>query len=361
MQFLDGRLIVSPSDLTGFLECEHLTQQELSAARGEIARPERDDPMLDMLSRRGLEHEGRYLDGFRGKGLTIAEFPFPDCPLPNREKAHADTVAAMQDGAHIIYQGTFFDGRWRCHPDFLIRVDRPSKLGDYSYEVADAKLARKAKAAAFVQCCVYSEQLAAVQGVDPEHLTLVLGNNTEEELRFKDYGAYYRSVKRRFEATIFSPVSPSPLGGMVGVGGYITYPDPVDHCRICRWIDVCELRRRQDDHLCLVAGMRRDQTRRLQLAGISTMAALAASPADPVHGINKDAFARLRQQAKLQIQRKAAGELTFEVLAPLGEHLGFQALPEPTPADLFFDMEGDPFVGDDGLEYLFGITDFETT
>src|ERR1700693_2199379 len=301
MQFLDGRLIVSPSDLTGFLECEHLTQQELSAARGEIARPERDDPMLDMLSRRGLEHEGRYLDGFRGKGLTIAEFPFPDCPLPNREKAHADTVAAMQDGAHIIYQGTFFDGRWRCHPDFLIRVDRPSKLGDYSYEVADAKLARKAKAAAFVQCCVYSEQLAAVQGVDPEHLTLVLGNNTEENLRFKDYGAYYRSVKRRFEETVF--LSPSPSGGGQG-GGVQTYPDPVDHCRICRWIDVCELRRRKDDHLCLVAGMRRDQTRRLHMAGIPTMAALAGSPPDQVQGINREAFARLRQQAKLQIQRK---------------------------------------------------------
>ena len=357
MQFLEGRLIVSPSDLTGFLECEHLTQQELAAARGEIARPERDDPMLDMLSRRGLEHESRYLAGFRVPGMKIAEFPFPDGTIANLEKAHAQTVAAMQDGADIIYQGTFFDGRWRCHPDFLIRVDRPSKLGDYSYEVADAKLARKAKAAAVLQCCVYCEQLAAVQRVEPEHLTLVLGDNTEEELRFKDYGAYYRSVKRRFEETVF--LAPSPSGGGQG-GGVQTYPDPVDHCRICRWIDVCELRRRQDDHLCLVAGMRRDQTRRLQLAGISTMAALAVSPADPVQGINKEAFARLRQQAKLQIQRKEAGELTYEVLAPLGEHLGFQALPEPTPADLFFDMEGDPFVGDDGLEYLFGITEFES-
>jgi predicted RecB family nuclease len=344
MQFLEGRLIVSPSDLTGFLECEHLTQQELAAARGEIARPERDDPMLDMLSRRGLEHEGRYLAGFKATGRKIVEFPFPDGTIANLEKAHAETVAAMQLGADIIYQGTFFDGRWRCHPDFLLRVDRPSKLGDYSYEVADAKLARKAKAAAVLQCCVYSEQLAAIQGVDPDHLTLILGNNTEEELRFKDYGAYYRSVKRRFEKTVLAPTVQ-------------TYPDPVDHCRICRWIDVCELRRRQDDHLCLVAGMRRDQTRRLQLAGISTMAALAGSPADPVQGINKEAFVRLRQQAKLQVDRKDAIELTFEVLAPLGEHLGFQALPEPTPADLFFDMEGDPFVGDDGLEYLFGITE----
>src|SRR6202165_838098 len=366
MQFLEGRLVVSPSDLTGCLECEHLTQQELAAARGEIARPERDDPMLDMLSRRGLEHEGRYLAQFRATGRKIVEFRFPDGTIANLEKAHADTVAAMQDGANIIYQGTFFEGRWRCHPDFLLRVDLPSKLGEYSYEVADAKLARKAKAAAVLQCCVYSEQLAAVQGVDPEHLTLVLGNNTEEELRFKDYSAYYRSVKRRFEETVFlspSPsagevVFPSPSGGGQG-GGVTTYPDPVDHCRICRWIDVCELRRRQDDHLCLVAGMRRDQTRRLQLAGIPTMAALAGSAADPVQGINKEAFARPRQQAKLQIQRKEAGELTFEVLAPLGEHLGFQALPAPPPPALFFDMEGDPFVGDDGLEYLFGITEFE--
>src|SRR5438445_7277599 len=221
MQFLEGQLIVSPSDLTGFLECEHLTQQELSAARGEIARPERDDPMLDMLSRRGLEHEGKHLAEFRAKGLKIVEFGFPQGTTADLIEAHMDTVGQMKLGADIIYQGTFFDGRWRCHPDFLIRVDRPSKLGDYSYEVADAKLARKAKAAAVLQCCVYSEQVAAIQGVDPEHLTLVLGNTTEEQLRFKDYGAYYRSVKRRFEETVFPPLSPSP-------------PAPVDHCRICR-------------------------------------------------------------------------------------------------------------------------------
>src|SRR5438270_1464143 len=344
MQFLEGQLIVSPSDLTGFLECEHLTQQELAAARGEMARPERDDRMLDMLSRRGLQHEGKHLAGFRAKGLKTVEFPFPEGTIANLEKAHAETVAAMKAGAHIIYQGTFFDGRWRCHPDFLIRVERLSKLGDYSYEVADAKLARKAKAAAVLQCCVYSEQLAAIQGIDPEQFKLILGNNTEEDFRVKDYGAYYRSVKRRFEEAVLAPAVQ-------------TYPDPVDYCRTCRWIDVCELRRRQDDHLCLVAGMRRDQTRRLQLAGVPTMTALATSPVEPVQGINDQAIARLRRQAKLQVEREQVGQLTFEVLAPLGEHLGFQGLPAPTPADLFFDMEGDPFIGEDGLEYLFGITE----
>src|SRR5207248_1052325 len=220
--FLEGQLIVSPSGLTGFLECEHLTQQDLRAARGEIERPERDDPMLDMLSRRGLEHEGKHLAGFRAKGLKTVEFPFPEGTIANLEKAHTETVAAMKSGAHIINQGTFFDGRWRCHPDFLIRVDRPSKLGAYGYEVADAKLARKAKAAAVLQCCVYAEQVAAVQGIEPEHITLILGDGSEEELRLKDYGAYYRSVKRQFEQVVF----PSPSVDGEGEG---TYPDPVDH------------------------------------------------------------------------------------------------------------------------------------
>src|SRR5207244_3134082 len=196
----------------------------------------------------------------------------------------------------------------------------PSKLGAYSYEVADAKLARKAKAAAVLQCCVYAEQVAAVQGVEPEQITLILGDGTEEELRLKDYAAYYRSVKRQFEQVVF----PTPSGEGQGGG---TYPDPVDHCSICRWIDVCEARRRQDDHLCLVAGMRRDQTRRLNLAGIKTLTELGLSPVDqPIHGINEMALARLRQQARLQVQQRQSHTLPYDVQPPGRAHLCSPAL-----------------------------------
>src|SRR2546423_224814 len=102
MQFLDGRLIVSPSDLTGFLECEHLTQQELRAARGEIARPARRDPELEVLSRRGLEHESRHLADLRLGGGRVVEFPYPDGTLAGLSGAHAETVAAMRDGVDVI-------------------------------------------------------------------------------------------------------------------------------------------------------------------------------------------------------------------------------------------------------------------
>ncbi|HYM50424.1 MAG TPA: TM0106 family RecB-like putative nuclease [Candidatus Limnocylindrales bacterium] len=346
MQVLEGRLVVSPSDLTGFLECEHLTQQEMAAARGEIPRPERDDPELEIVRRRGFEHERGHLERLRAKGKRIVEFAFPDGTIEGLRQAHEQTVAAMRDGADVIYQATFFDGRWRCHADFLIKVERPSALGPYSYEVADTKLARKAKAAAVLQCCVYAEQLASIQGIEPEAIHLILGDRTDEALRFKDYAAYYRTVKRHFEETVLGPPR-------------ATYPDPVRHCDLCRFLEVCDARRRRDDHLCLVAGMRRDHTRRLQAAGITTVATLAASPADrPVDGIGEVPLRRLRQQARLQVDYRETNTLRYEVLPPLGAHLGFESLPPSSPADLFFDMEGDPFVGDNGLEYLFGITEF---
>jgi len=39
--------------------------------------------------------------------------------------------------------------------------------------------------------------------------------------------------------------------------------------------------------------------------------------------------------------------------------MGLSALPAPSPGDLFFDIEGDPFAGDNGREYLFGIVSFD--
>ncbi len=66
MQTIEGKLVLSVSDLTGYLVCEHLTQLERAAAEARTARPRREDPELDILVRRGEEHEQRYLDYLRG-------------------------------------------------------------------------------------------------------------------------------------------------------------------------------------------------------------------------------------------------------------------------------------------------------
>ena len=60
-----------------------------------------------------------------------------------------------------------------------------------------------------------------------------------------------------------------------------------------------------------------------------------------------------REQARIQIEGRERGEPVYEVLA-LVPGFGLACMPEPCPGDIFLDLEGDPFVGEGGLEYLFG-------
>ena len=75
MQLRDGSLTLSPSDLSGFLACEHLTQLELSVARGERHRPVFEDPHRDMLRRKGFEHESAYLARLETQGKSVLRIP----------------------------------------------------------------------------------------------------------------------------------------------------------------------------------------------------------------------------------------------------------------------------------------------
>ena len=68
----DDTLVLSPSDLTAFLACGHLTQLEQRVAAGLLERPERHDPELEVFRRRGHEHEAAELARLRSLGLDVA-------------------------------------------------------------------------------------------------------------------------------------------------------------------------------------------------------------------------------------------------------------------------------------------------
>src|SRR6478672_3725203 len=97
----DGTIALSPSDLTGYSACEHLTELELSVIRGERRRPKREDPMLDVLSRRGSEHEDKQLARYRAEGKTVAEIDYPDNTAAALAAAESQTLAAMPAGADV--------------------------------------------------------------------------------------------------------------------------------------------------------------------------------------------------------------------------------------------------------------------
>ena len=357
MHTVDGRPVVAASDLVGFLACEHLTNLERAALVDLVKRPDRDDPELDVIARRGLEHEQRYLRTLRDvERRTVAHIATAsmDGELQSEalRRAADETLAALNRGDDVIYQATFFDGRWRGHADFLLRLETPSTLGPWSYEVADTKLARKAKAGALLQLCSYTEQLTRIQGLQPARMHVVLGGRDRAQVSFrvKDYMAYYRAVRWRFEGAVFGqiPVTYPPTA---------TYPDPVEHCGVCRWNGPCSLKRRHDDHLSLVAGLGRSQTRKLVKTGVDTVVELSQHPLGRrVPRLGDKTLDRLREQARMQVEQRRTGRVAYELL-PVEAERGLTMLPPPSRGDLFFDLEGDPFATDDGLEYLWGIID----
>ena len=361
MQLIDGRPVFSATDLVGYLACEHLTALERSALENPKLRPSRHDRELDLIRRHGERHEARYLAELEAEGREVVRIEKAEGEERRAqvERQAAETVAAMRDGADVIYQATFFDGRWLGYADFLLRreasgPETASVWGPWQYEVADTKLARHVKAGAVLQICSYVDQLTRLQGVQPQRLWVVLGGSAREkvELRVDDFMAYYRAAKRRFEEAFQLPATD-------------TYPEPVDHCEVCRWWQVCADRRRADDHLSLVAGISSSQRRALVERGIGTVTALAELPLafdPPLDGSSAASLARIREQARIQVQgREVAPRLLHELIKPVEPERGLATLPEPDAGDLFLDLEGDPFAFDDGLDYLFGLLDVEGT
>jgi len=364
VQTIDGRPVYAATDLVAYLACEHLTQLERASLAGLVRRPMRDDPELDVIRRRGFQHEARYLADLEAAGRSTVRIEL-DGSIEDRgdqlRAAATATIEAMAAGADVIYQATFFDGTWRGHADFLLRVDdplRPSVWGSWHYEVADTKLARHVKASAVLQICSYIDQLERIQRVRPEWMHVALGGSARavEWLRVDDYMAYYRSARDRFLAAMGDarPASFPPSG---------TYPEPVDHCDVCRWAAECVARRRSDDHLSLVAGISSRQRRALQERGIATLERLGDLPIPiepPLEGVNAAALVRVREQARLQLEGRRNADHRYELLVPesgqpLEPERGLGSLPEPSSGDLFFDIEGDPYALDDGLDYLFGV------
>ena len=164
----------------------------------------------------------------------------------------------------------------------------------------------------------------------------------------QDFAAYFRLIRSRLEAT--SLEDPDAIAAA-------NYPEPVEHCDVCRWWSVCDKRRRDDDHLSLVAGVSRLQSRELQAAGVATLAQLGALPLPlpftPRRGAI-ETYVRVREQARVQLAGRTQGTPVHELL-PIAPDQGLARLPAPSPGDIFLDLEGDPFARDGGREYLFGL------
>ncbi len=277
------------------------------------------------------------------------------------EVSAATTLDAIERGVDVVNQGVFLVDDRLGGADFLVRASLLRADGD-GYEVVDAKLARSAKARAVLQLTYYSQLLGSVQGRPPRYMHLALGG-ADDLLSFEvaSFGAYERQVDRMLSEFLQASEGAIP--------SLDTYPDPNEHCIICRWSLDCIKRRRQDDDISFVAGISSRQRAALKGEGIDTLEAFAALEQLPeLPRVGPNALARSHAQAKLQAEGRRLGKPIWELVPPerdeeaaLVPNRGLLALPEPAEGDLFFDIEGARYYSEDakefGLQYLFGIVD----
>lgn len=345
MRAIATTIELSASDLSQFLGCRHRTALDLAVAQGLRSAPSWVDPSLVVLQQRGLDHERRQLDGLRAEGLEVV-----DLSEISVDEVVERSVEAMRTGADVIVQPALRDGRWFGRPDILRRVASPSALWAWSYEVFDTKLAKETRGGTILQLSLYSDLLRVAQGTPPEFFHVVTPDLTQpvKTYRVQDFSAYFRFVRARLEAT--TTLHPDEIAAS-------NYPEPVEHCDVCRWWNTCDRQRREDDHLCLVAGISRMQTRELQAGGVNTLAALGSMRLPlsfvPRRG-SSETYVRVREQARLQLEGRIQGRPVHELLAITADH-GLARLPMPSSGDVFLDLEGDPFAREGGREYLFGL------
>jgi predicted RecB family nuclease len=299
---------------------------------------------LQVLRERGLEHEQRYTEELRAQGLEALN-------LAQHEgfTGVEPTIEAMRRGVPVILQGSLRKGSWFGRPDVLKRVEVPSAFGAWSYEVVDTKLALETRGGTVVQLVLYCQLLGEAQGRSPERFHVVTPDPKApiQSFRLDEFAAYFRLIQGQLERT---------TGEVPQAIVAAHYPEPVEHCEVCAWWRDCDRRRRSDDHLSFVAGISRLQRRELEANGVNTLAELATLPLPltfkPRRGAT-DTYVRAHNQARVQLEGRTTGQPTHELL-PIEPGRGLARLPEPSLGDVFLDLEGDPFAGDGGREYLFG-------
>ena len=343
MRMVNGFLRLTASDLVNHLACRHLTHLDFEVALGERERPDHHDPTVQMLQRKGDEHENQYIDHLKAAGHKVTVIKGTGISAADVE----ETSNAMREGREIIVQGSLAQGRWAGRADILRRTTVPSQLGGWSYEVIDTKLARETKAGTILQLSLYSELVSGVQGTLPEYMYVVTPwtGFFPQRYRTDDYSAYHRLIKGRLERYFDTDERRE------------TYPDPREHCRICAWKDHCDAVRREDDHVGLVGGISGSQIEELRRNGVTRIGDLADLQS-PIGWVTRATTAaklgKLKQQAQLQLSARETGPM-YRALVPQEPGTGLAGMPEPTAQDIFFSFERAPFAGPNGIQYLLGV------
>ncbi len=316
------RVVCTTVDLVRAAHCEFALLRALDAELGTIpAEPGTIAP----ATATGDLHR-RFLDDYRTRfGDAVVEIDRPpDNPSDPRRfvealtAAHSDTVAALRSGAHVVHGATFFDGRFHCSADFLVRAEHRVRYTVHGIALTTAD--RVGTALGLAACADALDRSGALTA------PLVRLHPGEESTAhaLSALLPLYRARRCRVERIV-----EEKLGELLPV----QWGDP--RYLACGRCPTCADALSAARDLLLVAGMPPATRARLREAGVHTIDRLAATES-AVPGVPPRTVSALRRQAELQLRREVSGEPTYALLdaAVLG------ALPAPSTGDLSLTITG---------------------
>jgi len=341
--------LLTASKFKNWLACKYTVINEFNRENLKIKEFSKTE---DIRKKRGDEFEDKIYKKLIKKYKNYIK-------IENNSNKYNKTKEAINKGYDLIHKASFEYQGWQGEIDFLIKVkDAKTKNGKWKYEVFDTKLSYVVKTEHITQICIYSEWLALQQDKEfPEFMYLILGNGTEEKYKTKDYRLYVQKHKESFVNFLKDEKLQKEI-----------YPEKCSFCELCNWINICEKKWLDDDHLNQIAYIRRDQIKKINNHGIKTLKKFSELKSnEKIKNLPPNIFEKHLSQAKLVVKSKETGQPQINIF-PQKEGRGFNKLPKKsaTENDLFFDIEGlDKILNPEevegnksGLEYLFGIYNY---
>lgn len=315
------RVVCTAVDLVRAARCEFALLRALDAELGTTAHLVDAAPDLVTLPRTGFDDSReRRLADFRDRfGSTMVEIHCaaresdePSARIAALRDAHAETVAALRVGVHVIHGATFFDGRFACSSDFLVRAGHRIR-----YTVHGTAAGPPDQVGAALELAACAEALDASGALTAPLVRLHLGENSTTHA-LTNLVPVYLARRGRVERILDDKLS-ELLPVQWGDPRYLT----------CGQCPTCTAALSAARDLLLVAGMPRTARARLREAGVSTIDRLAGTEST-VPGVPPRTFGVLRKQAEIQLRREDSGKPTHQLV----DVIALGALPPPSPGDL---------------------------
>ncbi|MEC7583817.1 MAG: TM0106 family RecB-like putative nuclease [Planctomycetota bacterium] len=271
-----------------FAKCQRLAALDLTLSRRERRDP---TPWEAFAAKRGRDFEDEYVADLAG---VVA----PEYPERDFEAGAAATLKLLRAGAPLVHQAVLMTEDRLGLPDLLRKVDGPSELGDYHYEVMDVKTSGQPRSDQILQVLFYSRLLAAVQGRTPEHTGLILKDRREERFVVADFAAVCSEVERDLRRLHDDPD--------------LARPFLQSGCESCHWNHKCLPELEVAGDLSLVQGMTSGIREILEGLGCRTVEDLATFQPETARArgrLDAALLRRLRRAAQATLLGKPVADV----------------------------------------------------